>query len=309
MKTFLRHGHILRILLTITAMVSIKQADAGDFMLVVSSQNNTIYAGSMAKQLADLYSLPLKGVIGPEAVDYDATEKMVYWTQYDGTVGKLSRAHLNGSNQMTVLDDRIRHAFGLALDVEAGLVYWTDESLGQVGRVRMDGTGTKETIIENLDRPRGIAIDHSRGYIYWTDVGNNPRIERANLDGTNRTTLIDDNLVWPKAVIIEGSNLFWCDGYLDKIERTNLSGSNRSILINLARYKPVHPHDLAIYKDYLYWSDQVKEGVVRVHLNGRGEQRFGQQLIKGIRRIHIQLEPDFCEKTLLVSVEGPARML
>ncbi|XP_038066441.1 low-density lipoprotein receptor-related protein 1-like [Patiria miniata] len=303
MQTLVREM-TLRILVVATLMgACFKQVDAGDFMLVAASDNYTIFAGSMSKQLADLAALPLEGVEKPQALDYDPTENMVYWTQYhpDTGIGKLSRAHLNGTNQMILLSD-IRVAFGLALDLVARMAYWTDNTLGQIGRVPMDGSGPKEIIIESLSRPRGIVTDHDQGHIYWTDVGDDtgvPKIERANSDGTNRVTLVADNLVWPQAVILdhETNHLYWCDGVLDTIERSDLLGNNRELLINLTQYAPIHPFDMVIYKDYIYWSDLVYSGVIRVHLNGRGEQNFGPTSFHEIRRIHIQKEPNYCDSS------------
>ncbi|XP_022081143.1 prolow-density lipoprotein receptor-related protein 1-like isoform X3 [Acanthaster planci] len=295
--------HLFEILTVFTVFGAFRQADAGDFMLVAAYHNNSIFAGSMSKHLTDLYSLPLQGIQGPIALDFDASENMLYWTEYDANTGrgKLVKAHLNGSNHMTLLTD-IRVAFGLALDIEGGRVYWTDNTLGQIGRIPMDGSGSKQIIISGLGRPRGIITDHDRGEIYWTDVGDDsigPRIEKANLDGTNRVTLINDNIVWPQAVILDNAavNLYWCDGELNTIERTNLLGNNREVLINLTIYAPIHPFDLALYNDYMYWSDVFKESLIRVHLNGRGEQIFGSQRFAEIRRIHIQTEPNYCDSS------------
>lgn len=38
--------------------------------------------------------------------------------------------------------------------------------------------------------------------MYWTDWGKEPKIERANLDGTNRQALIVQNIVWPNGLTI-----------------------------------------------------------------------------------------------------------
>jgi len=40
--------------------------------------------------------------------------------------------------------------------------------------------------------------------MYWTDWGDNPKIERANLDGSERTALLsrEHGLVWPNGLAI-----------------------------------------------------------------------------------------------------------
>ena len=41
-------------------------------------------------------------------------------------------------------------------------------------------------------------------HIYWTDIGvNNAKIERADFDGRNKRTLVDDSLIWPNGIAID----------------------------------------------------------------------------------------------------------
>ncbi|XP_038074977.1 uncharacterized protein LOC119742848 [Patiria miniata] len=99
---------MMKFLLTLVLMMdmSFRFADAGDFALLVDIANATIYAGSMSQRLADAEALPLSGLVSPVAVDYDPVEKMVYWTDRGSQpTHKISRARLDGSNQMIVVDD------------------------------------------------------------------------------------------------------------------------------------------------------------------------------------------------------------
>ncbi len=79
---------------------------AGDFALIADLENQTIYAGSMGQALVDLAPLPLSGLQGPLAVSYDPVMEMIYWTDVRGIPSpKISRAHLNGSNQRTLVEN------------------------------------------------------------------------------------------------------------------------------------------------------------------------------------------------------------
>lgn len=57
-------------------------------------------------------------------------------------------------------------------------------------------------------------------FMYWTDWGEHPKIERANLDGTDRLVLLNSSLGWPNGLAIDhaAGKLYWGDANTDKIE-------------------------------------------------------------------------------------------
>ena len=63
------------------------------------------------------------------------------------------------------------------------------------------------------------------------------------------------------ALDLPASKLYWADARLDKIEVCGLDGSNCQAL---AKSLAVHPFDLAVYKDYLFFTDWVLQAVVRI---------------------------------------------
>lgn len=56
--------------------------------------------------------------------------------------------------------------------------------------------------------------------MYWTDWGEHPKIERANLDGTDRLVLLNSSLGWPNGLALDhtAGKLYWGDAKTDKIE-------------------------------------------------------------------------------------------
>ena len=101
-------------------------------------------------------------------------------------------------------------------------------------------------------------------HIYWVNSNNtNPSIERSDLDGGNRVTVIKENLYEPLAVAVDHSNkkLYWIDdaeGVRINMERSNLDGSERELLVHPKGHQPVH---LALDNDSIYWSDLVHRAV------------------------------------------------
>lgn len=70
--------------------------------------------------------------------------------------------------------------------------------------------------------------------IYWTDWGNTPRIEYANMDGSNRRVIADTHLFWPNGLTIDyaGRRMYWVDAKHHVIERADLDGRNRKAVIS-----------------------------------------------------------------------------
>lgn len=97
--------------------------------------------------------------------------------------------------------------------------------------------------------------------MFWTDWGAIPKIERANLDGQSRRTIVSGDLKWPNGLVIDEASqtLFWADAGLDKIETSNLMGSGRRVLLSSPYVN--HPFSLAILNNRLFWSDWDTGGI------------------------------------------------
>ena len=69
-------------------------------------------------------------------------------------------------------------------------------------------------------------------FMYWTDWGEEPRIERAGMDGSNRKVIVEAELYWPNGLTIdlEEQKLYWADAKLSFIHRANLDGSQRYVI-------------------------------------------------------------------------------
>ena len=59
--------------------------------------------------------------------------------------------------------------------------------------------------------------------MYWTDWGSPAKVERASMDGRDRTVLIDTDIVSPYGITIDYAEqrIYWVDAELDKIEYSN----------------------------------------------------------------------------------------
>jgi DNA-binding beta-propeller fold protein YncE len=108
---------------------------------------------------------------------------------------------------------------------------------GRVFSVNTDGTG-KKVIVTGCRLPDGVAIDVGAGHIYWTNMGipavNDGSIERADLDGSNRTTIVPSGVTFtPKQLCLEsaGRKLYWADREGMRVMHCDLDGSNVETLV------------------------------------------------------------------------------
>ncbi|XP_042169875.1 low-density lipoprotein receptor-related protein 6 [Oncorhynchus tshawytscha] len=122
----------------------------------------------------------------------------------------------------------------------------------------------KILISEDLDEPRAIVLDPVAGYMYWTDWGEVPKIERADLDGTERLVMVNTSLGWPNGLALDYTDrmIYWGDAKTDKIEVMCMDGSGRRILVE---DKLPHIFGFTLLGDYVYWTDWQRRSIERVH--------------------------------------------
>ena len=70
--------------------------------------------------------------------------------------------------------------------------------------------------------------------LFFTDYGNVAKVERCNMDGTNRTRIVDYKIEQPTAVTLDlvKKLVYWADAYLDYIEVVDYNGKNRLTIIH-----------------------------------------------------------------------------
>ena len=112
-----------------------------------------------------------------------------------------------------------------------------DLAEGRVFSVKPDGSD-KKIIATGGHMPDGIAVDVEAEHLYWTNMGvpsrNDGSIERCDLDGRNRTTIVPEGATFtPKQLQLDkrGGKLYWCDREGMRVMRANLDGSHIETLV------------------------------------------------------------------------------
>src|SRR5213083_774947 len=118
-------------------------------------------------------------------------------------------------------------------------LFFLDASGGRIVSVNPDGSDKKVIVTAAGPIPDGIVVDAEAGRIYWTNMGNPIRndgsIERMDLDGKNRITIIPEGATFtPKQLHLEkeSGKLYWCDREGMRVMRSNLDGSKIETLVD-----------------------------------------------------------------------------
>ena len=239
--------------------------------------------GSGDIQRADLDGSNLKIVVdgggSPEGIALDTAAGKMYWTKWNGFVGKIQRSDLDGSNPETIVVTGREHPRGIALDLDADKVYYTGNSRyfdfeigewwnGGVKRANLDGSSPEDLVWEEwqLAPMVDIALNVSAGTMFWAD---GESIRRANLDGTGNSPCLRINSVDGINTVdivldVPGGRIYWSDS--QGIHRADLDCSKRETLVTFDG-QPV-PRSLAVdlKGGRVYWTDS--QVIYRADLDG-----------------------------------------
>jgi DNA-binding beta-propeller fold protein YncE len=140
--------------------------------------------------------------------------------------GRVLSANPDGSGLRTVVVEGRKFPDGLAVDIAAGHLYWTNmgnfkENDGSILRSDLNGKNVTTVVPPGgVFTPKQLQIEKKTGKLYWCDR-EGMRVMRANLDGSNIETLVDTSQGDPRpgpdakkwcvgiAVDVEGGKFYW----------------------------------------------------------------------------------------------------
>jgi DNA-binding beta-propeller fold protein YncE len=141
----------------------------------------------------------------PKQIHLERETGKLYWCDREGM--RVMRCDLDGSAVETLvssgdpaadLGDQTKWCVGIAVDAQAGQIYWTQKGSDNAGVGRLLRAGIEipagqtaanradvEVWIDRLPEPIDLEIDHAQRLLYWTDRGDPPKgntVSRASLD-------------------------------------------------------------------------------------------------------------------------------
>ena len=140
--------------------------------------------------------------------------------------------------------------------------------------------------------------------MFWTDWGEHPKIERAELDGSNRVVIVDTAVKWPNGLVIDQreQKIYWVDTTLDKIEVMDMDGHHRKVLLDSGLGGVF---GIGVLGDRIYWTDWEQSSLESANKHSGKERNLLKKLpdLMGLQAVNldlplgmylIQLEPLHC---------------
>lgn len=232
---------------------------------------------------------------GDPPVDAEVPEGTPALFYLDALGGRVLSVGPDGKNVHAVVQNQRATPDGVAVDVRAGRVYWTNMGVpsgddGTILSAKLDGSDLK-TIVQSggTFTPKQLTLDATHGQLYWSDR-EGMRVMRCDLDGQNIQTLVaiaegdaargvDANWAVGIGLDLAGGYVYWTQKGADNAGQ----GSLRRAPIALSSGEPANhrtdvevlfqglpePIDLALdlTERKVYWTDRGDNTVSRAPLD------------------------------------------
>jgi hypothetical protein len=202
--------------------------------------------------------VPSGGTFTPKQLQLDEKNCRLYWSDREGM--RIMRCNLDGSHIETLVEtghgetDRLdarNWCVGIALDIPAGKLFWTQKGNDDAGQGRIFRAGIEipmgqtpqdrkdiEVLFADLPEPIDMDLDLTNRMMYWTDRGDPPRgntVNRAPMDVAPENRK-DPEIVFTHlmegiglALDLKGGRMFLTD-FAGSVYSANLDGSNKKTL-------------------------------------------------------------------------------
>ncbi|GBP08672.1 Low-density lipoprotein receptor-related protein 2 [Eumeta japonica] len=285
------------------------KADNHSSAFLIISNRHSILVADLNEQGLERVPINVENVVATDSNMHTGT---IFWS--DMKLKKISRLD-RGSEPQVIISTGLDLVEGLAYDWVGGNIYWLDSKLNSIEVAKEDGSVRTTLLSGNITQPRGMCLDPAPNarWLFWTDWGENPRIERVGMDGTQRMAIITTKIYWPNGLTLDTATqrVYFADSKLDYIDFCNYNGTGRQQVLAGSHYL-LHPHSLTLFEDTLYWTDRQLNRVLSAHKFKGSNQTVVSHLISQPLSIHVHhpslqpphpspCKPDTCQHLCLLS--------
>ena len=191
---------------------------------------------------------------------------LMYWIETpSGTLYRLMETSVEN------IAPSVKNVTGVAVDVAAGKLYWTEKTSDRTGNIQqadLDGKNVQR-IKELTSVPHSIVIDTTRKKLYLTNSWG--KIQRLDVDGTNFEPNFITGLKTPIDIALDvgDGKIYWTDG-TGRIGRANL---NRNLNIRSVFRGSGTVSSIAIAEGKVYWIEQLDQSGGRIRRIGTKDKQ------------------------------------
>lgn len=260
----------------------------------------------------------------PNGLQIDPESGMMFWVEYlHLNFFRLARAQLDGSNIQELYTD-YGHPRRLALDHDAGVIYWPYSfySSGGFWRCSVDGTDS-EVLAEHWSEywPLNVILDASAQKLYWPGREywtGQLKIWRCNVDTTGIEDIVTsdaadvtyDECSGGFALDLDQGKMYWTEGDFNhgRIMRAGLNGEGLEELVTGEFCSQDIVLDAPAGK--FYWTDTRTGTMQRANLDGSDVELLpptGLDAIHGITLDFRTISGD-CDRDGVIALEDLANL-
>ncbi|XP_042180932.1 low-density lipoprotein receptor-related protein 1B-like [Oncorhynchus tshawytscha] len=233
------------------------KTDPGDRppVLLIASTGHITVTHLNGSSIPNLKPLDTNQTI--HTLDFCYKDESLCWISFTNSNGQLwcaTMTKLKGFSQMrrVRIGENLENVEHFAIDWLTRNIYFVDRVSERIYVCNEQDDACVTIVGLDLQNPGGIALDSLMGKMFFTDSGSTAKLERCNMDGTNRTRIVENRIEKPTAVTLDlvRKLVYWADAVLDYIEVVDYNGSNRHTVIHESSL--LHLHGLSLFEDYLF---------------------------------------------------------